>query len=211
MIKAVIFDFDMTLIDSSPAMLASFDKLCRAFNRPKVTRSHLMSVIGLHDRAFWEATVGDFDPEMAAFYARECEPFEISRFVPFEGSRTVLERLKERGDKLAVATNRTNVKTVLERIGLAPLFDCVVTSSMVPQPKPAPDMLLLALDYLNLSADRAVYVGDTVIDLQAGAAAGVRTLALQTSTPTEELLRFAPWKLCENWQVLGEVLLKGEL
>lgn len=211
MIKAVIFDFDMTLIDSSPAMLASFDKICRAFNRPAVTRSRLMGVIGLHDQAFWEATIGELLPEMVDFYEKECEPFEADLFVPFEGSRRVLDRLRERGFKLAVATNRANVATVLERVGLAPLFDCVVTSSMVSRPKPAPDMLLLALDRLQVAVDEAVYVGDTPIDLQAGRAAGLRTVALQTSTPKEELLRFAPREVCENWLKLGDLLLEGEL
>lgn len=204
--KGVIFDFDMTLIDSSHAMLQSFEKLHQRFGCPRVSREKLMSAVGFHDEAFWEATIGGMTDEMEAFYTTHCAPFEPLDFVAFDGAKELVKKLKALGLKLAVATNRADVGELMSRTGLAPYFDFVACSGMVAHPKPAPDMLHLALDALGLKADEVVYVGDTAIDLRAGKAAGLRTVALATSSAVDELKAHDPWHICQDYAQLEALL-----
>lgn len=204
--RAALFDFDMTLIDSSDAMLRSFELLCSRFKKPPVTRERLMEVIGLHDEDFWRASVGGLTDEMLDYYVTECAPGEPARFRAMEGAAELLADLKNRGVKLALATNRGQVDDVLRATGLDRFLDCAVTSGMVSRPKPAPDILLRALELLGVGADEAVYVGDTDIDIRAGRAAGLPVVALTTSMSRERLAAFEPWKVCDSWAEVAKVL-----
>jgi len=77
---------------------------------------------------------------------------------------------------LAAASNRkTSAMLVLEKLGLSEYFKVVVTSSDAP-PKPDPKMILIALEKLGVKAEEAIFFGDNLEDLQAGRAAGVRTV-----------------------------------
>ena len=62
-IRAVLFDFDMTLIDTSGALLANVNKIADHFGRPRCTRERLLEVIGYNSRDFWRALLGDERPE----------------------------------------------------------------------------------------------------------------------------------------------------
>ena len=76
---------------------------------------------------------------------------------------------------LAVATNRGNsMAEILAQFSLTEYFRTVVTSRDVPCPKPAPDMLLLAAERLQLNPKELLFVGDSDLDRQAAAAAGIR-------------------------------------
>ena len=88
-------------------------------------------------------------------------------------------------------------------------MDCSIGAGQVPNPKPAPDMLLLAMEKLGASPECTVYVGDTDLDVAAGVAAGVRVVALTTSTDEKTLRRAGAWRVCAAPSEL-EGLLAGE-
>ena len=76
----------------------------------------------------------------------------------------------------------------LKEIGLGPdLFDAIVVGEDVSQKKPAPDIFLLAADYLKLKPEECLVVEDAVSGVAAAKAAGSRCLALTTSFGREEL------------------------
>jgi HAD superfamily hydrolase (TIGR01509 family) len=82
--------------------------------------------------------------------------------------------------KTAVATNRTDtMEQVLGHYDLARRFDLVVTARDVPRPKPHPDGLNRILDVFDLAPGSMLYVGDSPLDAQAAAAAGVRFAAFR--------------------------------
>ena len=79
---------------------------------------------------------------------------------------------------LAVATNRSNtIDEVLGKNKLTGLFDMVVSSLDVKNPKPHPESLYKILDFFDIAPDNAVYVGDSSVDLDAAKAAGVYFIA----------------------------------
>ena len=112
--------------------------------------------------------------EEAQAYRMEMDyaPF-IKDMVMEPGLMELLEILRPRVG-LAVATNRSNtIGEVLKRHGLESYFDIVVSSLDVKNPKPHPESLLMILRHFEIGPDQAVYVGDSLVDLQTAESAGV--------------------------------------
>lgn len=95
------------------------------------------------------------------------------------GILELLSELRRHGLHLALLTNnhRDSVEIVLKRHCLS--FPLVLTREDA-QPKPAPDLILRALEHFGLKLHEAIYVGDSLADLRAAQAAGVRPVFLAT-------------------------------
>lgn len=96
-----------------------------------------------------------------------------------EGISELLAELKRQNLHLALITNnhRDSVEIVLKRHGLS--FPLVLTRDDAP-PKPAPDLILRALEHFGLEPEEAILVGDSTADLKAAEAAGVKAIFLAT-------------------------------
>ena len=91
------------------------------------------------------------------------------------GARTALEELRASGLRLACVANwDVGLHQELERLGVAELFDIVVTSADVGAPKPAPLIFERALNSLGVQPEAAVHIGDEKLDSEGAAAAGMR-------------------------------------
>ncbi|OPZ88603.1 MAG: Phosphoglycolate phosphatase [candidate division TA06 bacterium ADurb.Bin417] len=122
-----------------------------------------------------------------------------SRLLP--GALELLERLKAHGKKLAVATNRSreSADILLDTLAIRPYFDRVLVGDEVPNPKPAPDILLALLEHFGVAPAETLYVGDMTIDAQTGAAAGVDTLIVITgSSSRAEVAAAAPYRIIDS-------------
>jgi FMN phosphatase YigB (HAD superfamily) len=94
------------------------------------------------------------------------------RFEAFPEARGALLRARRGGARVAVVSNwDVSLSEVLERVGLAPLVDGVVTSAAVGAPKPAPEIFRHALALAGVAADHAVHVGDSLAEDVGGAVA----------------------------------------
>ncbi len=98
----------------------------------------------------------------------------------FEGMEAALGRLRAAQRRLAIVTSKSAETTAMafRAVGLREYFDAVVTASDTNAHKPSPEPLLLALERLGAPVDHAVYVGDAPVDVAAGKAAGVATVAV---------------------------------
>jgi putative hydrolase of the HAD superfamily len=91
-------------------------------------------------------------------------------FHAFDDARPALEELRSRGLKLVAASNwDSSLPEVLERTGLAPLLDGVVSSAMAGATKPAPEVFRAALEIAGAPAEHALHVGDSLANDIAGA------------------------------------------
>lgn len=95
-----------------------------------------------------------------------------------EGTREALERLRERGYRLAVLSNADGrVEGLLEEVGLRPYFEFVLDSHEVGVEKPDPRIFRLALERLGLAPEEVLYVGDLYpVDVLGARRAGLRAL-----------------------------------
>jgi beta-phosphoglucomutase-like phosphatase (HAD superfamily) len=80
----------------------------------------------------------------------------------------------------AISTNRTNtMDMVLDIFNLRPWFEIVVTALTAPRPKPAPDGLYMILEHFGLQPDQAIYIGDSDVDREHCAGAGMKLIAFK--------------------------------
>jgi len=115
-----------------------------------------------------------WDKAQAVIKAAEQEvlkgPIRARNLCPAQGGIELLERLKARGIRTALATNdnQADAQGDMQAIGALPLLDLVVGADSVSKTKPAPDMILLICERFGLSPRQAVMVGDTLMDAQMG-------------------------------------------
>jgi len=180
-IDTVLFDLDGTLIDSIELILASYRYTMRL---------HLGHA---PDDALWLAGIGtplriqltEFaqGPEQAEAMLGSFRQFNIEnhdRMVrAYPGTSPTLETLRARGIKLGLVTSKVRVGADrgLRLCGWQEHFSAIVCSDNVTRAKPAPEPVLLALQLLDSTPDRAVFVGDSLHDMESGRDAGVRTAA----------------------------------
>ena len=115
---------------------------------------------------------------------------------PIPGIERLLSQLKQTGFSLALATNdeRRDTEAMISDLGWDGLFDRILCSGEVSQPKPHPEMVLSICRDLSILPREAVFIGDTVNDMKMGKRAG---LALTIGaveggvTPREELEKVA--------------------
>jgi phosphoglycolate phosphatase len=185
--KAVIYDCDGVMFDSFEANVAFYGLIMEHMGRT-LDRSDQESMRILHTFANREV-LAHFFPEPARWQEavrfagsldyRELIPMMVmeDEFVP------TLELLRERV-QLAVCTNRsTSMDAVLASFGLSHYFGCVMTASQVTNPKPHPEPLNRVLAHFGLKPGEALFVGDSDLDRQAAAAAGVPFVAYKADLP----------------------------
>jgi HAD superfamily hydrolase (TIGR01509 family) len=89
-----------------------------------------------------------------------------------------LETLREKRIISAINTNRTtSMKHIMEKFGLWPFFDMVVTALDVQNPKPHPESVERIIQKFHLNKDETVFVGDSEVDQQTAKSSGVKFIA----------------------------------
>jgi phosphoglycolate phosphatase len=183
---AILFDLDGTLADTARDIAAAIERALTRLELP-VPPGLLALVDGSPlEHLFAVAAPGApafvFDRFVQAYrseYALQGHPHAAL----YPGVRSTLEALESLRPRmrLAVATARRDVaaREVLDALDASRFFDVIAGSSGSNLPhKPAPDLLLHVCDRLSVRADRALMVGDTVRDIEAGRRAGMRTAAV---------------------------------
>lgn len=206
-IRAILFDFDMTLIDSSYAITSCMNGLARDLGLGEVTRQQVLSTIGLPIESAWETLWGRFRPEWLDHYRNHYSARERKELRPFPGAVPLLENLSREGIQKAVVTNRRNARVSVEAVGLSAFFEAIVGLDAVERPKPYPDSLLLGLKLLDVKKEEALYVGDTDIDMKTALAAKVRPVGVLSGNHQEgALAKAGAWKTFPDLVALGEWL-----
>ena len=179
--RAILFDLDGTLIDSTRLIIESYHHTWR------VHRGHTLP------DAEWIAGLGT--PLRVQFRRFTDDPGEVERMIAtyrewnlahhdemvrgFPGATDAVRALKRGGAKLAIVTskNRHGVELGLGQCGFDGLFDTLVTSDDLQASKPDPAPVTAALAALDERPDAALFVGDSPHDIAAGRDAGTRTAA----------------------------------
>lgn len=182
-IKVVAFDCDGVLFDSEDANTAYYNQILQRFGRPPMTPEQV-SYAHMHAA---DQVMAHLFPDRQLLKKANAVRGEVGYF-PFIKYMRMEPHLKEvlallrPKYKTAIATNRTNTMPhVLREHGLEGQFDHVVTALNVSRPKPDPEMLLNILDFFHIGPEEAVYVGDSELDEQAAAAAGIPLISYKNS------------------------------
>ena len=167
--RGLIFDFDGTLVDSYPLIEAAFAHVMRTHRLDDAARLLFRQSRGLPLPEQMRLVAPQMWEELVATYRSVDATLGHARV--FRGIPTLVRKLHQARAPLGVVSckRRALVEAELEAAGLRAFFDVVIGFEDVTPPKPAPDPLLAAVARLGLSRSTAVYVGDSMVDLQTGA------------------------------------------
>jgi pyrophosphatase PpaX len=174
--RGLIFDFDGTLVDSYPLIEEAFAHVMRQHRLDETARALFRQSRGLPLPEQMKLVAPDMWEELVATYRSVDSTLGHARV--FRGIPTLIRKLQQAGVPMGVVSckRRALVEAELEAARLRNFFEVVIGFEDVTPPKPAPDPLLAAIARMGVSRSGAVYVGDSMVDLQTGRAARVRTV-----------------------------------
>ena len=210
-LKLIIFDLDGTLIDAYGAINRSFNFTMKHFGYPEQSGPVIRGAVGWGDKQLLKPFVAQSDLDKVLKVYRKHHKTSLVKYSRvFPGVVRLLSGLKAKGYKLAVASNRpTRFSLILLRhLGLKFYFDYILCADRLKAGKPNPQILHKIIDKFSLNLADALYVGDMVIDAQAGRRAGVKTVIVTTgSSSAAEIRREKPWKVIKRISLLSKLLL----
>ena len=205
-----IFDLDGTLIDAYPAIIRSFNFTMRKFNYPARSDAAIRRAVGWGDENLLKPFVARRDlKRMLYAYRRHHRESLLQYSGLFAGAKTVLKRLRKKGYKLAVASNRpTRFSWILIRhLRLREFFDYVLCADKLKFGKPHPQILQRIMQKLFCLPRETVYIGDMAIDAQAGSRAGIKTIIVTTgSSRRSEIRKENPCRIIGSIRELLKIL-----
>jgi len=195
--RAVILDMDGTLIDSNAAHVKAWVDVLREFGH-EVSEQDIRPYIGMGGDNLLPAAVkiSKESEEGKKISERRGEIFKSSYLPdlkPFPEVRPLLERMKQDGLRLVIATSspEDEVAKAIEIVGIEDLLEDATSASDAGKSKPDPDVVQAALDRLKLSAGEVVMLGDTPYDIQAAGKVGIQVIAFRCGGFKDEDLKGA--------------------
>jgi pyrophosphatase PpaX len=193
--RGLVFDCDGTLVDSYPLIEQAFAHVMRTHRLDESARELFRQSRGLPLPEQMKRIAPETWEDLVATYRSVDSQLGHGRV--FRGIPTLVRKLYRAGVPLGVVSckRRALVDAELEAADLRHYFEVVIGYEDVVPPKPAPDPLLAAIDRLRLSRTNVIYVGDSMVDLQAGRAARVRTVLAAWGLTPEARLAFRHHRL----------------
>lgn len=211
-IKALLLDFDNTLVDYQFNEKNAIYELLRMFNLPKnqIKAAYIKyqeinhkywSLYEQHEITPDEIRYKRFE-ELANIFQLTAEPRELSETylelfkqhaIPFPGVLNALRKLRKEGMKLFVLTNGFHdvQSTRITKTGIQPLIDGFLSSEVVGKAKPDPLMFKMALEQLGLQKNEVIMIGDNYAsDIVGALKFGIQAVYITASQVTNDLVSF---------------------
>ncbi|NLM50002.1 MAG: HAD-IA family hydrolase [Clostridiaceae bacterium] len=192
-IKAVLFDFDGTLLNTNDLILESYKHAFKTVLDRDIPYDEFLSLYG---RPLFKS-LSAYEKHEKLYYAYKDfnENGHDYLIKTFPGAKEGLLRLKELNLKLAIVTSkRTHVlEKQIKMLGCGDIFDLIITPDDTQNHKPHPEPALLACERLGVLPHETYFVGDSVFDMECGKNAGCNLCAVSyTLTPIEKLMEYGP-------------------
>jgi len=209
-IKLVIFDLDGTLIDAYAAISSSYNYVMRKLGLAPKSPAVIRRLVGWGDKNLLRPHVPEHSLDKALrFYRNHHKLSLIRRSHLYPHARMLLRRLKTRGFKLAVASNRPSRFSLilLKHLRIIGLFDYILCADKLKRGKPDPEILNKIVKRFALKKSQVLYIGDMVIDAQAGRRAKVKTIIVTGgSSNIAEIKKEHPFKIISGLDKLAKIV-----
>lgn len=188
--RAVLFDWDGTLLNSYAADVRAYLSMFRALDIKWTERE-----VAAHYSPNWLRVYRAAHLPRSKWLEADrlwTESYKLERPPLLPGARRIVHQLSLKFPLGIVSSgNRARVRRQLREFNLAAYFSACVCSEDAPEKKPHPAPLHLALKRMCLKPEHCVYVGDTAEDIEMSCRAGVRAIGVLGPFPTAERLRAA--------------------
>lgn len=197
---SIIFDFDGTLADTNRGIIATFRATLDEMGLPQVDDEKIKGVIGLPLKENFTVAAGldsDRADEAVVVYRRLFNEIAIPTINLFPGVEDVLKALHDRKVPMAIASSRStrSLTELSERLGISKYVPTgfLFGAETVARPKPAPDIVYVAMGKLGAKPEETLVIGDTNYDIEMGKAAGCHTCAVTYGNqPAQQLTAACP-------------------
>lgn len=198
MFKAIIFDFDYTLGDSTKGIALSINYALEQLGQGEKKIEDIKKTIGLSLKdTYFALTSRDNLNETEKFtklFKEKADFIMVDNTQLYEGVKETLQKLKAKGYKLAIVTTKFHyrIEQILTKFNANELIDIIVGAEDVKVEKPNPEGLLWAIEHLEVTKEEVLYVGDSLVDARTAENAKVKFAAVLTGTTTKD--EFANYK-----------------
>lgn len=178
-IRAILFDIDGTLLDTTEFIWQATEHALRVHNLPIPERKIISRAVGLPTDIYFQSLGGEnFDHQILLETAKAFQIQNMHLSFAYANTLSTLQSLKEKGLKIGAVTSRHR-KSILETLtpaGIEQFLDVLVAGNETPLGKPHADPLLKAIAELGESPESALMVGDSHVDIEMGKNAGTTTV-----------------------------------
>jgi beta-phosphoglucomutase len=185
--KAAIFDLDGVIVDTAKYHYLSWKRLADSlgFDFTETDNERLKGVSRIRSLEIL-LEIGQLNPDEATkaqmavlkndWYVEYIQRLDASEILP--GSVEYLNRIRARGVKTAIGSASKNTPLILDRLGIAMLFDAVVDGNKVSKAKPDPEVFLLAAEELGIQPAGCVVFEDAEAGIEAALRAGMGAVGI---------------------------------
>lgn len=191
---AVLFDMDGTLVDHFETIFRCYEYAAKKLGKSPPTYESVKRGVG----GSMPVTIRKFfdDDELEAAMALWNEKFEqihLEGVVLLKGAREMVDAVTRNGIKAAVFTNKSGrlTRNIIESLGMSDRFALIIGANDTPYRKPEPDLSRIALERLEVEADRAILIGDSPFDIQSAHSVGMTSYCVATGSHSADELREA--------------------
>ncbi|RUL62144.1 beta-phosphoglucomutase [Dyella dinghuensis] len=186
-LKGVIFDLDGVIADTAVVHHAAWKKLASEAGIPfddsvgerlkgVDRRGSLDILLEKSARTYSEAEKEALATRKNTYYREQIERFGPQNLLP--GARKAIESVRHAGMKTALASASRNASLLLERLGIADLFDYVVDANHIGRAKPDPEIFLAAARGLGLAPSECLGVEDAAAGIASIHSAGMKAVGI---------------------------------
>ena len=199
-----LFDFDYTLVDSSPGIVACFQNVLNNRHYTDITNDVIKRTIGKTLEEAFQILTGITDAnQLAALreeYRKEADVHMNANTHLFPDTITTLKSLKEQGAKIGIISTkyRFRILSFLEDYLPGDFLDIVVGGEDVQTAKPSPEGLNYAIEHLGSKKQDTLYIGDSTVDAETALNGGVDFAGVLNGVTTVEELKSFPHQMILN-------------
>lgn len=179
--KLIVFDLDGTLYNSTKAWIATERKIAKQLGVLLPEKKVHWSLFGksVKERIGSLFSKKQQKKAIELFFGKE-RPFFLSGFKLFSDTKLLLQYLKNKGIKIAVATglDRDALDIILTRDKLWKFVDTTLTTEEVGKEKPNPNILFQILKKFRIKPQEAIYVGDAFSDIETAKKAKMKIIII---------------------------------
>lgn len=187
--KAVIFDWDNTLVNTWPVIREALNATFRKWNLPEWTLPEVRARVHKAMRDSFPEIFGPNWQEPGAYYQAQYRAVHLQKLTALPRAEEVLQAVKEKGLYSVVVSNKKgiNLRQEVEHLGWAGLLDATVGSEDAMRDKPHGDPVHLAFEKSHLKPGPGVwFIGDSKIDLECALGTGCTAILYGDSAPQEK-------------------------
>jgi len=193
--RAILFDWDNTLVDSWATIHEALNIVMAAMDKPLWSLRETKERVRLSLRESFPRHFGERWEEARRIYLDSFSAIHLDRLNALPGRAELLRALADEGIFIGVVSNKTGalLRREAERIGWSALFGGIVGAGDATADKPDAAPVLLALKSSGIDAGEKVWlVGDTGVDMECARNSGCVPVLLGSELPEEEFARCAP-------------------